>query len=575
MAIGRVYLVGAGPGDPGLLTIKGLECIRRADVIVYDRLVHPAILKHASPNAELIYAGKKSADHTMKQDEINRLLVEKASEGKTVVRLKGGDPFVFGRGGEEAEALAEAGIPFEVVPGVTSAIAAPAYAGIPVTHRDFCSALGIITGHERENGGKGERETGDDRQQTADWSGRPPSPLEEEEAAGDTKRPPSPLEGEGQGEGEDPVAHSPTRPLAQPSSPERHVVGSRIRWPELAASLDTMVFLMGVENLPNIVAQLVKNGRDPSTPVALIRWGTRPEQETLVGTLADIVGKVEEADFKSPAVTIVGEVVRLREKLRWFDNRPLFGKRVLVTRSREQASELSELLREQGAEPIEFPVIRISPPESFDELDAALERIEEYDWLLFTSANGVWAVTARLLELGRDIRWLKGPKIGAIGPKTAESIACLGIGVDFTPSKFVAESVVEEFPEDPSGKCILIPRAKEAREVIPEKLAERGAHVDVVTAYRTESDGSDRSDRSDRIREMLDSGEIDIITFTSSSTVKNFVKLVGASVPEGVKIACIGPITAQTAESLGLRPDIVAEEHTIEGLVQALIAGWG
>ncbi|MCX6374917.1 MAG: uroporphyrinogen-III synthase, partial [Armatimonadetes bacterium] len=400
-------------------------------------------------------------------------------------------------------------------------------------------------------------ETGDDRQETADCTGRPPSPLEVE----------------GQGEGEDGVAHSPTRPLTHSSSPENRVSGSRIRWPELAASLDTMVFLMGVENLPNIVSELVKNGRDPSTPVALIRWGTRPEQETLVGTLADIVGKVEEADFKSPAVTVVGEVVRLREKLRWFDNRPLFGKRVLVTRSREQASELSELLREQGADPIEFPVIRISPPESFDELDAALERIDKYDWLLFTSANGVWAVMARLLELGRDVRWLKGPKIGAIGPKTAETILCLGIGVDFTPSKFVAESVVEEFPEDPSGKRILLPSAEEAREVIPEKLSERGAVVDVVTAYRTLSDESDQSDMSDRIQELLSSGGIDIITFTSSSTVKNFVKLVGASVPEGVKIACIGPITAGTAESLGLRPDIVAEEYTIEGLVEALVAG--
>jgi len=494
---GKVYLVGAGPGDPGLLTIKGLECIRRADVIVYDRLVHPTILEHARPDAELIYVGKASSAHTMKQDDINRLLVEKAKEGKTVVRLKGGDPFVFGRGGEEAEELVEAGIPFEVVPGVTSAIAAPAYAGIPVTHRDFCSALVIATGHRRE--GQGESDTSD----ASDMS-------------------------------------------------------------------DTRVFLMGVENLPNIVSELVKNGRDPQTPVALVRWGTRTEQETLVGTLADIVQKVKEAGFKSPAVTVVGEVVNLREKLRWFDNRPLFGKRVLVTRSRDQASGLSELLREHGAEPIEFPLIRVSPPESFDELDAALGRIDEWDWLLFTSANGVRAVMDRLRALGRDVRSLKGPKVGAIGPATAEEIERLGIRVDFVPSRFIAEAVVEEFPQDPSGKRILLPRAAEAREVIPEKLAERGAVVDVVTAYRTESDGSDRSDRSDRIREMLNSGEIDIITFTSSSTVKNFVKLVGGSVPEGVKIACIGPITAETAESLGLKPDIVSDEHTVEGLVAAL-----
>jgi uroporphyrinogen III methyltransferase/synthase len=495
MSNGKVYLVGAGPGDPGLLTIKGLECIRKADVIVYDRLVHPAILNHACPGAELIYVGKASSAHTMKQDDMNQLLVDKAKEGKIVCRLKGGDPYVFGRGGEEAEALVEAGIEFEEVPGITSAIAAPAYAGIPVTHRDCCSALGVITGHE-----KGEE--------------------------------------------------------------------SRIKWDKISAGLDTLVFLMGVENLPSIVANLVANGRDPSTPVALVRWGTRPEQETLVGTLADIVEKVQSTGFKSPAVTVVGEVVGLREKLRWFDNRPLFGKRVLVTRSRDQASELSQLLREQGAEPIEFPVIKITPPECSRELDVALDRIDQYDWLLFTSANAVRAVMARLNELGRDVRSLKGPKIGAIGPATAETISCTGVRVDFTPSRFVAEAVVEEFPEDPSGKRILIPRAQDAREVLPEKLTELGADVDAVTVYRTEIDESCAAP----VREMLRNGEIDIITFTSSSTVKNFVKLIGVSVPAGVQIACIGPITAQTAEDLGLRPDIVAEEYTIEGLVRSMTA---
>ena len=490
---GKVYLIGAGPGDPGLLTIKGLECICRADVIVYDRLVHPALLAHARPDVELIYVGKASSAHTMKQDDINRLLVDKAKEGKTVARLKGGDPFVFGRGGEEAEVLVSEGIEFEVVPGITSAIAAPAYAGIPVTQRGLVSTLGIITGHEK---------------------------------------------------GED----------------------SRINWAAVAG-LDTIVFLMGVENLPNIVSELVKNGRDSSTPVALVRWGTRTEQETLVGTLSDIVEKAQQAEFKSPAVTIVGEVVKLREKLRWFDNRPLFGKKVLVTRSRDQASELSELLRQYGAEPIEFPVIKISPPESFEDLDAALDRIEKYDWLLFTSANGVRAVMDRLRELGRDVRWLKGPKIGAIGPKTAEALQCLGVRVDFVPREFVAEAVVREFPDDPRAKRILIPRAKEAREVIPEKLRELGADVDVVTSYKTEAEESDVA----RVRELLDSGEIDIITFTSSSTVKMFADRI-PKVPEGVIIACIGPITAQTAEELGLKVDVVAEEYTIEGLVKALVA---
>ena len=499
---GRVYLVGAGPGDPGLLTIKGLECIRRADVIVYDRLVHPALLAHARPEAELIYVGKASSAHTMKQEEISCLLVDKAKEGKIVARLKGGDPFVFGRGGEEAEALVKEGIEFEVVPGVTSAIAAPAYAGIPVTHRDFCSALGIITGHEQSENPKSE--------------------------------------------------------IRNPKS--------KIRW-DAVAGLDTIVFLMGVENLPNIVAELVKNGRDPSTPVALVRWGTRTEQETLVGTLGDIVEKAQQAEFKSPAVTIVGEVVKLREKLRWFDNRPLFGKKVLVTRSRDQASELSELLRQYGAEPIEFPVIKISPPESFDELDSALDRIEKYDWLLFTSANGVRAVMDRLQDLGRDVRWLKGPKVGAIGPKTAEAIQCLGVKVDFVPEEFVAEAVVREFPDDPKGKRILIPRAKEAREVLPEKLKEQGAQVDVVTSYKTEAEESDVA----RVRELLDAGEIDIITFTSSSTVKMFAERI-PKVPEGVMIACIGPITAETATSLGLKVAVVAEEYTIKGLVRGLVA---
>ena len=499
--MGKVFLVGAGPGDPGLITVKGLQCVRQADVIVYDRLAHPAILEEARPDAELIYAGKASSAHTMPQDEINRLLVEKAKQGRVVVRLKGGDPFVFGRGGEEAEALAEAGVEFEIVPGVTSAIAAPAYAGIPVTHRGLCSALGIITGHE------------------------------------------------------------------DPTKAE-----SSIKWDKIATGIDTIVFLMGVENLPNIVAELVRNGRDPSTPVAVVRWGTCTEQQTVTGTLADIVEKVKSAGLCSPAVTIVGEVVSLREKLRWFDNRPLFGKKVLVTRSREQASALCEALRQHGAEPIEFPVIRISPPSSFVEMDAALDRVGSYDWLLFTSANGVKATIDRLGQLGRDVRSLAGPKIGAIGPKTAEALGCLGLAVEFIPSKFVAEAAAEEFPEDPSGKRILILRAEEAREVLPEKLAERGAQVDVVTAYRTEIEDSDAA----RVREMLAKGGIDAVTFTSSSTVVNFVNLVGEDgvrrLGENVKIACIGPVTAQTAGEHGLKPDIVAEEYTIEGLVAAIAA---
>lgn len=494
---GKVYLVGAGPGDPGLLTLRGLEYVRKADVVVYDRLAHPAILAEARPDVEMIYVGKASGDHTMKQDDINRVLIEKALEGKTVVRLKGGDPFVYGRGSEEAEALVDASIQFEVVPGITSAVAVPAYAGIPVTHRGICSAFGVITGHEDLTKGK-----------------------------------------------------------------------SRIKWDRIATGLDTIVFLMGVENLPNIVSELVKNGRDASTPIALVRWGTCSEQEVLVGTLEDIAGKVRSSGFKSPAVIIVGDVVRFREKLRWFDNRPLFGRKVLVTRARDQASTLSQMLRECGAEPIEFPVIRITPPESFAELDAALGRVEDYDWLLFTSANSVRAVIARLKELDGDIRWLKGPKIGVIGPRTAEVLTDLSITVDFMPAEFVAESVVAQFPDDPKGKRILILRAAEARELLPEKLQEKGAQVDVVHAYRTVAEKS----HSEPVCDLLASGEISFVTFTSSSTVTNFLKLIGdISISKDTRIACIGPITAQTARENGLQPDIVAEEYTAGGLVRAIV----
>ena len=498
---GKVYLIGAGPGDPELLTLKGARCIHEADVVVYDRLVHPSILKHVRADAEMIYVGKASSNHTMKQEDINQLLADKAKEGKIVARLKGGDPFIFGRGGEEAEVLVGYGIEFEIVPGITSAIAVPAYAGIPVTHRGLCCTLGIITGHE------------------------------------------------------------------DPSKTE-----SSIKWDKIATGIDTIVFLMGVENLPTITSELIKNGRDASTPVALVRWGTRAEQETLTGTLGDIVEKVRSEGFKSPAVIVVGEVVELRDTLRWFDNRPLFGKKVLVTRSREQASALSDALRENGADPIEFPVIKISPPADFSKLDEALSHATEYDWILFTSANGVWAVRDRLKQLGGDVRCLKGPKLGAIGPKTAEALQSIGLQVDFTPTEFVAEGILGEFPEDPSGKRILIPRAEEAREVLPEKLSESGAQVDVVTAYRTEIEDSDAA----LIADMLNSGEIDAITFTSSSTVKNFVKLIGedgkVSLPDNIKIASIGPITSKTAEENGLKPDIVADEYTIEGLVKAVKA---
>lgn len=490
----KVYLIGAGPGDPKLFTVKGVEALSKADVVVYDRLVHPTILKHVRPDAEMIYVGKASSQHTMKQEDINRLLVEKAKEGKIVARLKGGDPYVFGRGGEEAEELVSEGILFEEVPGITSAIAVPAYAGIPVTHRKLCSALGIITGHE------------------------------------------------------------------DPAKTE-----SSIKWDKIATGIDTLVFLMGVENLPNIVSELVKNGRPKETPVALIRWGTRAEQKTLVGTLADIVQRVQETGFKSPAVTIVGAVVELRETLRWFDNRPLFGKKIIVTRSREQASALSERLESLGADVVEFPVIRIVP---ISNQQPAVSDRQSYDWIIFTSANGVEHFIKRLKDVGLDVRAMGGAKLAAIGPATAAALENYGLKVDYVPSEFVAEAAVRDFPEDPKGKKILIPRAKEARETLPDKLAELGAEVTVVPVYETVLEDSD----AESVREMIEAGEVDAVTFTSSSTVRNFVSLIGdTKLPENTTIACIGPITAETAKEVGLEPDIVAEEYTIDGLVEALI----
>ena len=497
-----VYLVGAGPGDPGLLTVKGAECIRRADVVVYDRLAHPDLLRYASDSAERVYVGKESSRHTMRQEEINQLLVDRAREGKTVCRLKGGDPYVFGRGGEEAEACLEAGVPFEVVPGITSSIAGPAYAGIPVTHRNAASSFAVITGHE-----------------------------------------------------------DPTKP------------GSRIRWEHLAHGTDTLVFLMGVENLPNIARQLVEAGKPPETPVALVRWATWPRQETLVSTLGRVVEDVERAAFKAPAVTVVGEVVNLREKLRWFDRKPLFGKSVLVTRAREQASGLSDRLRELGAEPVEFPVIRIAEMSDYSELDSAIGKLSDYAWVIFTSANGVRAVAERLSLLGHDARAFAGARIAAIGPATAGALKERGLRADFVPSRFVAESVVEEWPDDEmAGKKVLLPRAKQARELLPDRLREMGASVDVVTAYETVMDAEGAAG----IREQLEADEIHAVTFTSSSTVTNFMESIGRGealrLLQRVTVVSIGPITSQTAREAGIRVDIEAEDHSIPGLVQALTA---
>jgi uroporphyrinogen III methyltransferase / synthase len=496
---GIVYLIGAGPGDYKLISLKGLECIKQAQVIVYDRLADERLLAYASPDAEMVYVGKASSEHTMRQEEINRLLVEKGRLGKKVVRLKGGDPFVFGRGGEEALELRAAGIPFEVVPGITSAIAVPAYAGIPVTHRGIATSFAVITGHE------------------------------------------------------------------DPAKAE-----SNIRWDKLALGADTLVFLMGVENLPHITAKLIEHGRGPDTPAAVIRWGTKPEQQVLVTTVAEAAAEVSRQGIKPPAIFIVGDVVALREELAWFDQRPLFGRKVLVTRAREQASVLTTALEKLGAQCLEAPAIKIIPPESFAGLDAALVGLSRYRWLIFTSVNGVDCFFQRLHHTGRDTRALAGLKVAAIGAPSAARLEQFGVVADIVPLEFRAEGVVAALAgRIEPGMRVLIPRAAVARDVLPEELAKAGAEVDVVEAYRTVTADTDGA----LLAEKLAAGDLDLITFTSSSTVTNLLAILGpkaALMVAKTRVACIGPITASTCLEHGIKPDVIAEEFTIAGLVEAI-----
>jgi len=496
---GTVYLVGAGPGDPGLITVKGKECIEKADVVVYDYLAAPSHLAHAKKGAEIIYVGKKGGDHTMSQDGINALLVEKAKTGATVTRLKGGDPFIFGRGGEEAEALIEADVRFEVVPGVTSAIAAPAYAGIPLTHRKFTATLSLVTGHE---------------------------------------------------------------------DPDKE--NSNIDWDAISKS-GTLVFFMGVKNLPNIVSKLSACGKAPDTPVALIRWGTTTHQETVTGTLATIVEEVTKANLKSPSIIVVGEVVSLRDTMKWFENRPLFGKRVVITRARKQASGLTSKLMALGAECLEAPVIEIEPLSGSEAVETALSSLNAYDWVIFTSVNGVITFFDRLFEKGLDARALGSLKTACIGPSTAAELKKYGIGTDVLPDSYVAESVVEAFKgQAVKGAKILLPRAEEARPVIPVELTKLGAVVNEVAVYRTIIDTTS----TEKVADALTKGEVDMVTFTSSSTVKNFVDMIpngDLSLMDGVTVACIGPVTEETAKELGLTPHLVADTFTIDGLVDTIV----
>ena len=500
MNSGKVYLVGAGPGDPGLITVKGWSLLREADCVVYDHLIPAALLQLAREGAEMVYVGKETGHHSLEQEEINRLLIERARRGCRVVRLKGGDPFVFGRGGEEGEALVEAGIPFEVVPGVSSAIAVPAYAGIPVTHRGLASGVAILTGH---------------------------GPSKE---------------------------------------------GSAIQWAKLATGVDTLVFLMGVANLPTIVNELISHGRDPKTPCAAIRWGTTGEQRTVTGTLETIHDAVSTAGLTPPVILVVGEVVTLRKNLNWFEARPLFGKTIIVTRPRLQIAALAQPLEEAGAQVVECPVIQIEPPESWEICDGAIERLSAYAWIVFTSPNGVRAFLRRLRHRGRDLRAFGSAQLAAIGPETAEECRRSGLDPELVPGEYRAEGLVESLrPHVRPGIEILLPRASEARELLPVSLEALGARVTVAPVYRT----LPSKEGADRARELLARRAVAVVTFTSSSTVRNFMAFFDPGEKErllgGVAVAVIGPVTAETAAEHGLTVAIMPSAYTVPALAAAIV----
>lgn len=494
-----VYLIGAGPGDPGLLTCKGRQVLSEADVVVYDYLAGNELLSLARPDAEFIYVGKIAGNHAMKQGDINKLLIAKAKEGKVVARLKGGDPYIFGRGGEEAEELVDAGVPFEEIPGISSSIAGPAYAGIPLTHRAYSSSVTIITGHE-----------------------------------------------------------DPTKP------------GSVHNWDALARSASTLVFLMGMKNLPEIAAKLMEAGMSGDTPAALVHWGTTDRQRSLASTLADLPDAAVREGFTNPSIIVVGDVVKLKDKLDWFEKKPLFGRTVVVTRAREQASDSAALLASRGARVIQFPTIRIVPMPDYAELDDAVSHLSRYGWVVFTSVNGVRFFRQRLDALGLDARALGSVKVAAIGPATARAVEGMGIRPDLVPASYVAEGVAQAMLDlGMKGQKVLLPRAAEARDVLPRALREAGAEVDVIAAYENVPSDEHR----ELVMEALEAGTLDCVTFGSSSTVRNFL----ASIPldelkkhPGVRFAAIGPVTADTMRSLGLNPDIQPEAFTIPALVDAV-----
>ena len=486
---GKVYLVGAGPGDPGLITVKGRKILERADSILYDHLASERLLDLAPPQAERIYVGKKRAVHEASQEEITAMMIDRARRGQTVVRLKGGDPFIFGRGGEEVEALTAAGIPFEIVPGVTTPLGLAAYTGVPLTHREHTSAVTFVTGHS--------------------------------------------------------VA--------------------AIDWRKVGAS-ETIVLFMGLVNFAAIAQELIRHGRAPETPAMAVRWATRPDQQTITGTLGDLAVRLEKAAMKPPATIVIGEVVALRERFNWFEKLPLFGKRIIVTRDWRQSSMLAEPLEALGAEILFVPVIEIADPAESSALNEAIQNLASYDWLIFTSANGVRQFVEALDRSSKDLRDLRA-KLCAIGPATRAAIEALHLLVDVMPEEYVAESLVEALAgENLKGKRILLPRAAVARDLVPDTLRERGAIVDVVEAYRTIVP----ADAAVRAKEAL-AHKPDWITFTSSSTVKNLLAVAGREALRGIKVASIGPVTSATAREAGLTVDVEADPHTIDGLVDAIV----
>ena len=493
-----VYLVGAGPGDPGLITVKGLDCVRRADVVIADFLADDRLVAEAPPHAERIRVPWRPG----RQAEINNLLVRHAQAGKTVVRLKGGDPFVFGRGGEEGLHLQRHGIPFEVVPGITAAVAVPAYAGIPVTHREITSTMTVVTGHV-----------------------------------------------------------SPDKPR------------SDLDWEAFAGRIGTLIFYMGARNLPFIVERLIDHGRPKDTPIALIQWGTTVEQRTLVGTLDDIVARARTATFTPPVLIVVGEVVALRPQLEWFESKPLFGVRALVTRARGQAGELSELLVRQGAEPVEAPLIRIEPPGDWSETDAALSGLSGFDHVVFTSGNAVEAFFSHLIEQGMDARALGGVRVAAVGRATAGALRRRGIEADCQPDVFRAGKLVEAMTggRDLQDARVLFPAADIAGPAVVDGLTAAGASVTRVTVYRTVMEEA----LPDGVASLLEDRKIHLAVFASSSAVTAFARAVGPDrlrpLTEGVRIACIGPSTAATAAESGLSVDIVPGEATVPALVDAIV----